>query len=500
MDNNSWLDKYRPNTLAQVIGSRREIDFINGFIKQFREKTSEEIVCPVLIVSGANGCGKTLVTDLAIRENAFEKKIADLSNITVARKVKRKKGEKDPVGPHRHVNLYYQTLTNSKQLSLTGEFVAKDIVLVIDDVSNISNPKDREIIKALVKINNKHKRFPIIITTNTKHSKTVTELRKLSTITTKRTAANGRKVSTKTINEITLHPPSGLDLEIFIKRIAVSERLVFQPKPGDDDDIYVELIEHSQYDVRRLINSLEDIKLIFSDEPVTLDKLELYLDTSKKKDLDLGIYVATSNLLNHYKGIESTLQLYSEERATIPLMVHENYPRNICTQYATMKPSTQIQLARDISRHISMSDKIDGLIYSNQFWGLQAVHGFYSCVMPSYLINSHPNKKHNTEKYQFTQDYNKTSIKKINNKVIKRAQEHPSFKRVSVNDFLYISSILKSLIEQKDFERIAELMGPYGLKLKEIESIIKIDKINKPKNALTGKQKNTLKSLLGVTE
>jgi len=114
---------------------------------------------------------------------------------------------------------------------------------------------------------------------------------------------------------------------------------------------------------------------------------------------------------------------------------------------------------------------------------------FYSCVLPSYYINQYPGKLSNIEFSRYTKDYNRTSIKKINNKVIKKARENPHLKNFSIYDFLMISSILKSLIERDDLETIIYLIKPYHLSLKEIESIIKIDKIEKFKRKLSSKQK-----------
>ena len=118
--------------------------------------------------------------------------------------------------------------------------------------------------------------------------------------------------------------------------------------------------------------------------------------------------------------------------------------------------------------------------------------------MPSYYINKYPNKLNSVEKYEYTKDYNKTSIKKINNKVIKKAQENPLLKKVSIYDFLYIASILKTLFARKDVDIITDLVRPYGLNPSEIESIIKIDKVRKTKNNLTGKQKSILKEKLSA--
>ena len=170
-----------------------------------------------------------------------------------------------------------------------------------------------------------------------------------------------------------------------LKKSVLKKNLILCNRKSDDDDIFVELILHAQYDVRRLINILEELKLIYIDAKITFDKFEQYRETSKTKDLDPGIYEATRMLLNRYNNIADALILYGEERATIPFMVHENYPLNIRQQYTKMSAENQIDLIYDISKSISESDKVDGLIYSNQCWSLQPVHGFYSCVMPSLL-------------------------------------------------------------------------------------------------------------------
>lgn len=502
MNKESWLDKYKPTKLSDVLGDKSQIQKIDQFVKQFNKKNLDinKILNPNLIITGTNGVGKTLVVDLVLRENGFEKIIGDLSNVSVARKTKRKrKSEKEIIGQNRSVRTYYMSLKNNKQLLSTGEYLKKKVALVFDDVSNISNPKEKEAIKAIIKINNKFKEIPIIIIANTKHSKTVTELRKMVTFFVIKTI-DGKKSKTKVVNEILFRAPDYNDMERFVKMICAKEKLNLVKQKSDDEDIYIELINHAQYDVRRLINILEELKLIYQDANITFEKLEQYCETSKTKDMNPGIYEATRMLLNRYTNMDNALLLYGEERATIPLIVHENYPLNIRGQYPKMSIDEHVDMLYNISKSISESDKVDGLIYSNQCWNLQSVHGFYSCVMPSYYINKKPGKLANVETYRYTQDYNKTSIKKINNKVIKKAQEHQCLKKVSIYDFLYMASILKTLLERKDYELLAELMGPYKLKLKEIESIIKIDKIKKSKNTLTGKKRNTLKELLGVDE
>lgn len=498
-----WLHKYKPTKMEDVLGDQEQFKKIDRFLKQFTKKNFDpsKITIPTMIISGANGIGKTLITDIIIKENGLEKMSADLSNISVNRKTRKKvKVEKEIIGSKRSIKTYYTSLKNNRKLLTTGEYTNTKIALVFDDMTNISNPKEKEAIKAIIKENNKNKEIPIIIIANTKHSKIVNELRKMVTFSLRKTLPDGRKETKKIINEVVMMSPQFSDIENFIKKICVKEKLNIIKKRNDEDDIYEELWMHAQDDVRRLINILEELKLMYIDSDITVEIFNQYRDTSKTKDRDPGIYEATRILLNKYTDMNSTLLLYGEDRATIPLMVHENYPLNIRQQYPKMSSSDQIDMVYRISKSVSESDKVDGLMYSIQCWSLQPVHGFYSCVLPSFYINQKPGKLCKAIKYKYTQDYNKTSIKKINNKVIKKAQENQYLKKVSIYDFLYMATILKHLLDKKDLIGIANLMKPYNLKLKEIESIIKIDKIKKTKNNVTGKPRLYLKELLGVDE
>lgn len=500
-DNISWLDKYKPTKLTDLICDKNAVQRIKSFIDLFTKSCidKEKIMNPNILISGPNGVGKTLMVDLALKESGLEKLKVNLSSISVKKKNKKnktKQSEKESLANNRTVESYYQTILDQK----IGIIEQKKYAIVFDDISNIFAPKEKEVIKALVKLNNKNKDIPIIIISNNKHNKLVNEIKKMLTYSVKKKKPAGKKKNDKITNEIILKNPEYYRIHELIVHISKNENLKFVQGTNDDDDIYSIIIEHSQSDIRRLINILEELKILYKDKPIRIQNVNDYIETSKTKDIDPGIFEAASVLLNNYNGIEKSLLLYSEERATIPLMVHENYPLNIRTQYPKLSIAKQLDLFHEISKCLSESDKVDGLIYSNQCWNLQKVHGFYSCVLTSFYVNKLPNKLRRPESFSFTKDYNRASIKKINNKVIKKAQEHPMFKKIYVKDFLYISLILKSLMVKKDFELIADLMKPYRLKLKEIESIIKIDKIKKQEKQLTGKQKTQLKELLGVTE
>jgi len=491
MDN--WLVKYSPKSSKDIVGNQQQIQLITKFVKQFaNRKNVDSVAHPNIIVTGPIGIGKSMAVDLVLKENKVEKITTNLINVYC------KKTKSDNSNMTRSVEAYYQLLQQTKKLNISGAYEQNNIALVFDDLCSISNPKKKDIIRALIKINNKYKKFPIIIIANNKHNKMVGELKKMISYPVKVGAKSVKKV-----NEVVLRVPQHAEIKAFIQKIATAEKLnLHRNLKSPSDDLYVMIISHSQLDMRRLVNIMEELKQLYGCKEITTDVFKSYVEISRKKDMNPGIYEATRMLLNNYDGIGRSLEIYSDDRPTIPLMVHENYPSNISNQYPTLSVEKKLDMLVETSKYISESDKIDGLIYSSQCWSLQPVHGLFSCTFPSFIVNEKvPDKICNTESYVYTKDYNKTSIKKINRKVIKKTRENPLLKTMSVKDFLIMCAIMKDLIVKKKVDELCDLLIPYKFTyLKEIESVISIDKLEKGsvnidapiKEALDDKAKNIL--------
>ncbi|AGC01944.1 replication factor C large subunit [Acanthamoeba polyphaga moumouvirus] len=218
----NWLDKYKPKNTNEVIGGKDYVLFIKKFLNQFNKK-EEDITKPNLIIRGINGVGKSLITDLVIEECGFEKVVADLSNVSISRKSKRKKkSDKEVSNNNRTIKTFYMTLQN-KFLSKDGKYNKKKIVLVFDNISNTSNSKEKESLKSIIKLNNKEKQFPIIVIANNKHSKIVTELRKMVTYVIKKNAPNGKKENERFKNEMEILAPPGEEIIKFIKKYVLQK-------------------------------------------------------------------------------------------------------------------------------------------------------------------------------------------------------------------------------------------------------------------------------------
>lgn len=523
----NWLTKYQPKQMCDIVGNGENIKLINDYFKQY--DNPENIIKPTLLIIGTNGVGKTLSIDLALKAYGYEKMQVNFSDINIIKTKKTTKNKnisgKNTTQPVRKINInlnddnpnvfasdtksstgykkrgnkivdkkttntqtdesFYQSLQSSKKFNKYGQFVESKCALVIDDMSHIYNVKEKNVIKCLIRLNNKYKKFPIVLIAGICHKKFINEIRKI--------VSYGKKENKKT-NELVFEPPHLEETTKFMKHISQQEKLNIRKK--DESDIFYKIYEQSQQDVRKIISMMYDLKLMYDEKEINVIDIDSYCIVSKKKDMDEGIYEANKKLLNKYNGIDESLIIYSEQRITIPLMVHENYATNISYQYPKLSQSNKLQMLSDITRSICISDKIDGMIHSNQYWSLQTTHGFYSCVVPSYILNEHPGKLNKKEDKVFTKDYNKTSKRRINLKTIKQAKNNPKLKNMSVTDLLHFSVMLKTLILDKKFMELVQVVQPYNMSLKDILTIIKIDKIDAvvEKKLLNKKEKKLLEN------
>jgi len=459
-----WIDKYRPTRINEIIGHDDSIKNLKKFLQTYDEDD------PNLIIDGPNGIGKSLIIDLLLKELKFTKIIPNLNNISKEQgKSKKLDGVKE----------YYYSLFNRRDITNLNINNKEKIAVIIDDIETITGKNEKMGIKNFHKINMKHKLMPFIIVSSNKHNKIINSLKKTS----------------KTIY---FNKLSNACLTKLIMTIAANEKLhLVQSSSGNNmEDLYNDIIWHSQGDIRCLINTLEQLKAVFGENRITINMFSEFCETSTKKDIDMSIYDATKSLMSMYQGISKSNELYEIEKVIVPLMLHQNYISHIKTQLPYISAEEKITLINTISKCLSNGDLIEGFIYSNQTWDLQNIHSFYTCAAISFLLNDFSNKLNRPEKYLFTKDMNKASIQKINTKNIFKTQKNYYMKNITITDFIYINKIVRHLLDEKKYEEIAQLLGPYKLNIEQIDSLLKIDKLKISKNNLTAKQKRKIMQYL----
>jgi len=438
--NNIWINKYRPQHTSKIIGHKDHINILKKWLSAYDNHTYH-----AAIISGGHGIGKNLIIKLLLLENEYQIKhicSTDLKNKEIITNI-----------------ITSCVKTKNVYSSLNNNIEYQKYAIIIDDTESITLKSEKENLLELIKINEKHKYFPIIFISNLQHSKLINNLK-------------------KSLLEINLHQINIEHIKEYIINICEKENMIIV-----DDKIYYQIIQFSQLDIRRLLYILQDLHYTYKNNPITISMFKEYQMLSQKKDIDIGLYYAAKTLLDEYKSINDCLLLYESDKVLLPLMVYENYYKKFIKQKIDTKDLLTIMA--EITDSISIGDVIETNIYSDQNWFLQNIHGFYTCVNSSYIINSICNKyketnpqiKKNDYEISFSVDLNKHSSKNIN----KKKNIYPlqvKFKNKSIDDMLYINKILYELEKSNSLDKIKIIKNIYELTTKDIQIALKIDKTN----------------------
>jgi hypothetical protein len=220
---------------------------------------------------------------------------------------------------------------------------------------------------------------------------------------------------------------------------------------------------------------------------ITKEIIDEYCISCKEKDMDFDLYRISSKLINGYNGLEESLLYYEADKVVVPLMIQQNYVKNI--NFYSEDETKNPDIACKISEFLSKGDVIENYIYGNQNWDLQEVHGFYSVAGPSFYLDKYLIGDR-TEKLDYPKDLNKTSIMMINKGTIEKAKK--GLKNMDIHDYIYLNEIVKTLLSKDKIKECMELFEGYDLKIENIESLIKVEKIKNTKTNLTSKQKKEM--------
>ena len=456
-----WTEKYQPKNIKDLIINIDKIKHIKSWLENFKNQNQPGTI----IVSGNHGIGKNASLNILLSELNFTVKTLSSNNI------KNKKTISEVINScHQKQNIFH-VLTNSTSHNNTK------FALIIDDTETITLTSEKDSLLELCKNNDKNKIMPIIFISNNQHSKLISDIK-------------------KSCIEYEFLNPTNNELLIIFNKIIKNEKMNIS-----NVKVINTIIKYAQSDIRNLIFILNDIYLTYGLEEITVEKLQNYLNYSKKKDIDIGLYEASKEILDSYKSINSCMDLYETEKVLLPLMIYENYYKSM---FARVPPTNknnvllkQLDISRRVCDSISKGDVIETNIYTDQNWNNQNIHGFYTICDTSYIINTMiqdictvnppkgpirtpigdvPKEKSIYYKMDFSADLNKTSLKNINRKNITNLQ--PVITNKNLDDLLYINKLIYTLIEKNMIKEVYQLCKDYPIDIKHIEIIIKIDKTN----------------------
>ena len=428
MSKNHFTDKYSPKDVSEIIGNKSSISKFEKWIKSIKDRNEN-----FLIISGKNGIGKTIISKILLNTYNYNPIIIYPEDIKNYRQ-------------NDEFNDFYN-LDNSINKKINFKNVKnKNIALIFDDTETITLTSEKKYIMNIFK-NKINSSIPIIFICNNNHSKLLNDLK-------------------KNCQEIKFYSPSSYDLKLFIKKVCKNEKINI-----DNDDSIDKLIELSQYDIRRLLNLIEDYN--YNYKILSTKNIDKFEKQTLLKDTNIGLYDATRILLNEDLEFDNIYKIYESEKVLLPLMIQENYYKKICNSKNSVKE--KLDSIVNISDSISFGDNVETSIYTDQNWYLQEIHGFFTCIKPSKLSNEF-NYNILGNLINFSSDLNKTSLKNINKKNINNLQKIIGNK--SIEEILLLCKLTNYCFSNENFIIIIDILKNYRAKLdiKDIELCLKIDK------------------------
>lgn len=455
-----WTVKYAPKQYSELFKTQQIHSVINDFVTSFQTSLDNR---GVLLIQGEHGTGKTMIVNLILQSLGY-------TPITL-------NSNDNRVWPTYLECIKKAQLKNTIDSTLCGESTKK-FVLINDDMDTLSNNEKKDT-TYLCKMNETKRYFPIIMITNLAHTKFINDIKK--------SYKQICEIKTPTVDEITK----------LIHKIQTNESI------NIDSEVIKSIISYCSGDLNRLLHTLQDIKAVFGSNVMTLTEWKEYTETSQRKDTYINLRKASYKLLDEPVSYDKSIKLYESEKVLVPLMVQENYFRSINSKYEERNAGEKQQynklrlekMAR-VTDNISLGDIVETRIYTDQNWFLQHIHGFYTCTMTNQIITNDERITHNDAYYniEFPTDLNVFSLMKINRKNFLNIRDKLPDK--NINELLYLSQIINALIKKDDMESIAKYMKSYSLDLKNLNSLLKINKTN-DNDILTSKQKRKLTQLIG---
>lgn len=448
--NNLWINKWKPSNIDDIVGNKLAIQKLNDWLNNFNTDTNNSI-----IISGSHGIGKTLATQLLLEKYNYIIKIIYPDEL---------KSFRNDMDFKDYYNFENSIFSKFKIKSYSN----KKLALVFDEIESISLASEKKYVFDIFKTNAKNKHFPLIFISNTNHSKLLTDLKKYC-------------------QEIKFYSPSSNELIKFIQKICITENIEIT-----EIEAIEKLIIFSQYDVRRLINLLQEYS--YNYKILNNENIIKFTEYSIIKDTSIGLFDACIELLNKSNNFDKIIKIYEIDKVLIPLMVHENYYKKIISNKNKLTFNEQLNNMVEISESISNGDIIETSIYTDQNWYLQNIHGFYTCYNTSHISNK-MERQITMSEIKFSADLNKTSLKNINKKNITNLEKIIGKK--SIEEILLLCKMTNYLVTNKKTNEILYLLKNYknDFDIKDLELCLKIDKTVEF-TTLTTKEKKEINNMI----
>jgi|TARA_Y100000389_G_scaffold199416_1_gene237759 DNA polymerase III delta prime subunit len=391
-----WLNKYKPEILDEFVGNRNIVYRLNKWYKEDEGN--------IVIINGQTGIGKTLLSELFLKENNFT--INTFSNCE-----------------EKSINIIKEKVEKILNFQSILEIMNnKKVAIILKDIDSIL----LDIIKIIVSSSIKRKVF---IITNSNIKKII---------------QNNKKVLL-----LSLQKPIFKDIENLILKISLEHKFYL------DDDSLQNLYEHSNGDIRFIIKFLEDlyynIKIkstneINSSKFITVsNKMINNLINIQKKDIDYSLSELVNKLLFSKNTIDETLKYAHNDIYFLPTIVYDNL-------YILLDSKDGLSYYYECLKNIAISEYLNIKEFECQTNVSNDIQLILNTHLPNIYLNL--NSKKTTVKYSVLMNkllkYN--NLKKYYNYI-----ELKIPKQIKINYFHEIIKFSKYLDERKNTDKIIKI-------------------------------------------
>ena len=490
----SWLNKYRPQFLVDFKTNLDEIKKAQLWIEDYKKDSSN---CKkVLLIMGDTGTGKTVLADVILKQYNYQKIELNSTDVRSKKKINefliKSLTYKNVVDMFNEGNLpigilidEIDTICNLSDKGGFNEFL--DILKMNNKCESINQKKKTKKTKILakdyIKLYN-----PIICTSNNVNDKKINELKKFSEV---------------------IYLKKSTDIE----NIEVINYIYTLNNQNIDENVKIDISNHSQGDIRRLILLLEDLYVFASCKCITKKMFSEFKKTFDDKEEDIQLFDSTKILLTENIDVQTCQRYFDIDCLLTPLMLYHNSVEFIKNTENTFKQ--KLNTYKNILESLCIHDTIQTNIFEIQDWDeLYDTSALFGAAIPNYHFNQLKNKKDIT--IEFTSLLNKISQMYVNKKLLNSAKFSIGKINYDTNEIIYLTEIISNYFndyknkfneigddddENEDDEQnqasndnsnthvlfekplqdnsnLIVLMNQYNMNIEGLENLLKIEKLN----------------------
>ena len=444
MFSNLWNQKYIPKTTKELIGNVEAIEEIKNWLINYNNNKHKS-----LFIYGPHNSGKTLITNIIIKELNYE--IIEYNSFNFIKS---------------------NFIEKIKELSRYTNISYKKFIIVIDEIDalmQIYKSIISEIYKYIKNTDNKYTiKIPIIC------------------ISSKKYGCNSIKNLVNLSYNIVLEKPCEKHLHILLNKICNNENIML------DSESKELIINYSKNNYKMVILILESIKYYYKDL-VNIKKkhIQKTINVFGNPNIDMSISQTINEIFNNKISCKDINNYYEVDKSYIPIYIHANYINNL-HHNSTDNINTKLDKIEYYYDLLIDSNIIEDKNKYNCDLGMEDYVGILSCLPANYTLNNNSNNKNSYNSIKSSCIFSKLNYKfynlKLINIIVKKLniscynfQEYTFkiykyfiLKEPDIKEYSYFLQYLKkSEITYQDFDKSIKLSYLYELYKKNYTNKIK---------------------------